>query len=1748
MRKRKQKVGRRIFASILTFVLAAATAAGPIGVLPGEVKAAAGALVDSSTEFTAFDGGTLNSSGGKMVYSGISSPAWYTEQLQTEAGFALEAGKTYKLTFKAKMEGASNNSFDYIVQVDGSTSGDWSVLAGYSTEGYEQPQYSAEAAEEDADGFNVYTYTFTAPAAKENVKLSFGLGRSEAGSDQSKLTFTVKDVVLAEEVEADGTEVTPLVTATTAFKKANNAGSGSFVQDTETGVITYSNINTAKWYQPQIKTPALTLEAGVKYELVFKAKMEGTCNKTFDYIVQENANDWTSYNGYNSQGYKQPVYNADAADSDGFNTYRYTFTPSESTEAAHLSFGLGRSEAGNATFTVKDVLLQKVETLVGNGSTFRFDAQSGSGNPVISDGTITLTELTSNSSNWVSPQVFTTGLSLEQGAEYKLSFKAKMEGTCNKKFDYCVQLAVDPWTAYAGIGSGEGYEQPVYSPESADGEGFVTYNYSFTAAVDVDQQASLAFGFGNSEAENATVIIKDVSLEKVGKSDAKPDPKGAEYDFSKDNSASDYADPGITKEGYKLIWADEFDGKYGDATVDADTGLNLDNWCPQIGDGTTAASNPGWGNKELQSYTDNSKNIAVNEDLDGDGQPEGVLRITGSYEEDGVSCEGESKKNYSSARLRTTKGTEALFSTTYGYVEARMSLPATKGAWPAFWMLPESTDIYGSWPVSGEIDIMETVGSFGNDVHNAVCSTLHWGNPAHLMKGSGYNAKVLKSDYTYFHTYAVDWEPGKMTWYYDGEKAYEINTWDGMIAGTSDKLGFDAPFDQPFHILLNLAIDSGQFGGAVNKAAFQDDINMYVDYVRVYQKTDGYAESVEAPETEDFKSDWASYAGLNQTDSVTAENISSKDAGDYNNAEDNGETQGWHLAYTSDFNTATVSSESGKVVDGEATQTYAKVYVPKGGGETHATQLIGHFHAKPGYAYKISFDAYAKGAIVGKSLSCAAKEHTSWGTYGNMTFAPTEEPKHYEFSFAQKEEFETCRVEFSFGQAAEGNVYIGNVKVEIIDPSLLGLEEHPILADGNIIYNGTFDQGSHRVGYWTAGEGTTLSVPRYTAAAIAEDDVKVTDVAARTNYEKDKVTNGVKYYERRAQISGAAGKKPTIYQTGFSAPADTYDISFDMYSQAAATVTASIMKVTVATDADNNKTYTLTDEVLATQTMEYDEVGDIMPMACRLELREALENETAALVLSFGEGAQVQIDNVSMIGLSQIPEVDETPVDAETTYTADNGAGANLEVSEADGVVTLAGITSDNSNWYKPQIVSSDFALVAGKSYRLTFKAKMEGTSNNKFDYIVQENGSKTGGWSVYDGVGVGGYQTQVYDQAKADADGYVTYSSIFKAATSQQLVHLVFGFGNSEATGDLSFSFKDVSIDLVGEIQYNMDGGTNHADNPLMYAKAETVILKDAVKDGYNFLGWSLKKSGAPVKDLELDTAEISRIRVFAHWEKKEEPTTAEPSTEPTTQPTTEPTTQPTTQPTTAEPTPTPREKGASVTDTASNGVYKVEVSSAENGEVIYSQPASKTATVTIPDTITIDGVTYKVTSIAKNAFKNDKKLTKVTIGKNVETIGTSAFSGCKKLKTVKLGKNLVTIGDKAFSGCTALKKITIPSKVTKLGKQAFYKCSKLETVTMGLGLQEIGDSAFYKCVKLKKIIIPSKVKKIGKKAFYGCKALKSIQINTTKLKSSNVGSSAFKGTPKNAVVKVPKSKVSAYKKLLVKKGLNKKATVKKR
>ena len=213
--------------------------------------------------------------------------------------------------------------------------------------------------------------------------------------------------------------------------------------------------------------------------------------------------------------------------------------------------------------------------------------------------------------------------------------------------------------------------------------------------------------------------------------------------------------------------------------------------------------------------------------------------------------------------------------------------------------------------------------------------------------------------------------------------------------------------------------------------------------------------------------------------------------------------------------------------------------------------------------------------------------------------------------------------------------------------------------------------------------------------------------------------------------------------------------------------------------------------------------------------------------------------------------------------------------------------------------------------------------------------------------------------------------------------------------------------------------------------------------------------------------------------------------------------------------------------TDKSDDGkaTYKVTASKATNGTVTYVAPTNKKATsVAIPDTVTVGGIKYKVTAIDKNAFKENKNIKSVTIGKNITTIGANAFYNCTKLKTVKFGSNVTTIGDKAFYKCTALTKVSLPSKTKTIGKSAFEGCKKVTSITIGKNLE-----------------------KIGSKVFYGCSKVKTLTIKSTKLTTKKVGSKAFGKTPNSMTVKIPKKKWSAYKSMLIKCGVNKKAKLKK-
>jgi beta-glucanase (GH16 family) len=215
----------------------------------------------------------------------------------------------------------------------------------------------------------------------------------------------------------------------------------------------------------------------------------------------------------------------------------------------------------------------------------------------------------------------------------------------------------------------------------------------------------------------------------------------------------------------------------------------------------------GWGNNELESYTNRTQNAHVQD---------GNLVITAIQETytgpDGIT------RPYTSARLKT----QGLFEQKYGRFEARIKIPRGQGMWPAFWMLGNTIGTV-HWPNRGEIDIMENIGKEPDKVHGS-------------MHGPGYSgANGLTAAYTLpsgkfaddFHIFAVEWEASAVRFYVDGN-LYETRTPADLPAGTT------WVFDHPFLILLNVAVGGDWPGSPDNTTVFPQ--SMLVDYVRVYAK------------------------------------------------------------------------------------------------------------------------------------------------------------------------------------------------------------------------------------------------------------------------------------------------------------------------------------------------------------------------------------------------------------------------------------------------------------------------------------------------------------------------------------------------------------------------------------------------------------------------------------------------------------------------------------------------------------------------------------------------------------------------------------------------------------------------------------------------------------------------------------------------------------------------------------------------
>lgn len=212
-----------------------------------------------------------------------------------------------------------------------------------------------------------------------------------------------------------------------------------------------------------------------------------------------------------------------------------------------------------------------------------------------------------------------------------------------------------------------------------------------------------------------------------------------------------------------------------------------------------------------------------------------------------------------------------------------------------------------------------------------------------------------------------------------------------------------------------------------------------------------------------------------------------------------------------------------------------------------------------------------------------------------------------------------------------------------------------------------------------------------------------------------------------------------------------------------------------------------------------------------------------------------------------------------------------------------------------------------------------------------------------------------------------------------------------------------------------------------------------------------------------------------------------------------------------------------------------------AYSGTTASVTSSTATGSIVIPPTITVNGTTYKVTSIGSWAFNNSygAQVTSIAIPNTVTSIGSYAFNGthitslvipssvisigdncfynCNYLVSVTIPNSVTSIGNRAFTNCSSLKSVTIPSSVKSISPMAFYQCTALTSVTISSGVTSIGQTAFYNCTSLTSVKIPSSVTSIGEDTFLGCNGLKSVYFEekNSNLIYSTIGAGAFNGCP---------------------------------
>lgn len=697
-----------------------------------------------------------------------------------------------------------------------------------------------------------------------------------------------------------------------------------------------------------------------------------------------------------------------------------------------------------------------------------------------------------------------------------------------------------------------------------------------------------------------------------------PEPQPTPEPTPEPEPAPDVPATDLSYEGYELKWSDDFEG---------DT-LDLNSW-------NVETHQPGWVNNELQEYVNSDQNISVKD---------GNLIITPikTVAENGT-------VSYTSGRINTQNKHDF----TYGLFEVRAKVPDGQGYLPAFWMMPTNENLYGQWPRCGEIDIMEVMGQNTKKAYG----TIHYGNPHSESQGTSVLDQGSYSDE--YHTFSCEWAPGSIKWYVDGILYHEENDWYSTTVGQGT-ITYPAPFDQPFYMILNLAVGGSWVGNPDDTTDFEHAA-FVVDYVKAYQKS-SYDENVQKPEK---------VVILRDPDA----NGNYVNNGNFALAEDLTDDNDWVFMTALGGDAAASIAENTMTVKttGQGTVDYSVQLVQAG------------IPFEKGATYQVSFDA---SAASDRSMKTAIKapDHGYSEYMPSKTVALTTEKQNFSYEFKMTSDSDANgRLEFNMGAAdSTANIYIRNVSIKKIkeaDPN--EKEVKTILADGNYVYNGSFREGTNRLGYW---EITNQ----------ADADIFVTNT---NNLRRLKVTVSKDAVQKEGVI---VGQSDLAFTAG-----KAYELSFDAEAD-----TQKPMTVIVG---GNEFTANLT-----TEEAKY---------TFKLPADTVFTNQNIAFYM--GTKGTIYLNNVRLVEDSLIKNGSFDAGTAGYEWYADSSADASYVVDSLteDNAMDITIKDTGDQDW-KIQLKQNNIELVNGQWYTLTFKAKSD--LARKIRVVMQ--GTEAKDWAVYSG------------------------------------------------------------------------------------------------------------------------------------------------------------------------------------------------------------------------------------------------------------------------------------------------------------------------------------------------------------------------------------------------------------------------------